>query len=898
MASLDPSPEPSTQIDPPTTQEPQIQVSLHVVQEPVPVPEVKDQQPSTIIEASSPIEPNVSEEKTLSKDSNDDNAPSSPTNLPELQIDSAVAPLNVDVSTPAVSERTSLPSSSRDQPASEAASEGKLDHPVMARVSSKSESYRRVEQRPKSPSIDGSTPIKAKSPAGLSTPVLNTPVEADGKQFGSTLKFWQEFAKQDQAGHVFNVSRNTVSKSPNSGVFIKPALRHVDVRHTEVKVSASEPEFKKVVLKSVGKNSLATESTLPEFKQVVLRKVGDSASPKPSDGKAENPSPEEKATGMVEPKEEFLESFGKTVSEGRVPATRQRSDKLDPEPRVGRNKELPAAPSPSKIVADEQAISRSRQRSMSQPRIKKGDIPVIRGGPIQKAIHHSDDEEEGKEAETEDLEVKVDGRDRTRSDENKKVIASEVQSETKDGSLSPSPSARKKKLGVRRSASITLGKKAAAELHSSVESTGSEESSDMPRPSNVEVQKSPQEVQSVRETIIAEILQTEQDYIRNLDILVQKFSVPLKLDANNGLSQQQASGIFSNVEIILMFHKAFVAELKDKKGNVADIFYKYADFLKMYSEYLRNYDNALVILQGLKTNKKFQAFLQEKRKDAECKLPLTSYLIMPIQRVPRYELLLRELVKKTPSDSSEYDPLHQAYLKVQKVAQHINEIKRQVENASKLFEIQNKIQGKLQAPILAPERNLVKEGVFDVIRESLLRGVYTRRYVLFVFNDMILITTDSFDYKAMISMKHLVLLPWDTDTQLGIDIGTVVETIRFMFPTEQDRDSWLELLVKVKNKHCQISEDVLKRRKGSGKPFDPYEEAAENEEYEPSLFLSSGTFSGGLSRSRTQSKESKHQRVASDMPLQTYPEDAEVADVSRPSEIPMPELRSLKSDTK
>lgn len=36
---------------------------------------------------------------------------------------------------------------------------------------------------------------------------------------------------------------------------------------------------------------------------------------------------------------------------------------------------------------------------------------------------------------------------------------------------------------------------------------------------------------------------------------------------------------------------------------------------------------------------------------------LSSFLIMPIQRIPRYELLLRELKKKTPEQHPDFDKI-------------------------------------------------------------------------------------------------------------------------------------------------------------------------------------------------------------------------------------------------
>jgi hypothetical protein len=49
-----------------------------------------------------------------------------------------------------------------------------------------------------------------------------------------------------------------------------------------------------------------------------------------------------------------------------------------------------------------------------------------------------------------------------------------------------------------------------------------------------------------------------------------------------------------------------------------------------------------------------------------------SYMIQPVQRVPRYVLLLKELKRNTTSADAEYHD--------------INEAKRQMENMSKLLE--------------------------------------------------------------------------------------------------------------------------------------------------------------------------------------------------------------------
>jgi FYVE/RhoGEF/PH domain-containing protein 5/6 len=67
------------------------------------------------------------------------------------------------------------------------------------------------------------------------------------------------------------------------------------------------------------------------------------------------------------------------------------------------------------------------------------------------------------------------------------------------------------------------------------------------------------------------------------------------------------------------------------------------DFLKTYTQYINNYDAAQnAVAKCSQDNPRFQRWLEETRNDPLCKgLGLQSYLIMPVQRVPRYSLLLR-----------------------------------------------------------------------------------------------------------------------------------------------------------------------------------------------------------------------------------------------------------------
>jgi hypothetical protein len=146
--------------------------------------------------------------------------------------------------------------------------------------------------------------------------------------------------------------------------------------------------------------------------------------------------------------------------------------------------------------------------------------------------------------------------------------------------------------------------------------------------------------------------------------------------------------------------------------------------LKAYTSYVNNYRRAIKTLYELrKTNEDFNIFVKEKEKGTHA---LTTYLIMPIQRVPRYELLVnvcgissprylvsfllpslvllpffflcvlilflpvtsQELRKKTDKNHKDYNNLVAASTKIHQVAEFIDLQKKQAESIAKLFEIQ------------------------------------------------------------------------------------------------------------------------------------------------------------------------------------------------------------------
>ncbi|KAF8912848.1 hypothetical protein CPB84DRAFT_1841295 [Gymnopilus junonius] len=92
-------------------------------------------------------------------------------------------------------------------------------------------------------------------------------------------------------------------------------------------------------------------------------------------------------------------------------------------------------------------------------------------------------------------------------------------------------------------------------------------------------------------------------------------------------------------------------------------------------------------------------------------LNLEGYLLLPVQRVPRYKLLLEELLRSTPP-TYEYmeDPLDRALAEIAMLANNMNEGKRESESRRKLVHWQTRIRGKFPSPLVQPHRRLIMDG--------------------------------------------------------------------------------------------------------------------------------------------------------------------------------------------
>ena len=116
-------------------------------------------------------------------------------------------------------------------------------------------------------------------------------------------------------------------------------------------------------------------------------------------------------------------------------------------------------------------------------------------------------------------------------------------------------------------------------------------------------------------------------------------------------------------------------------------------------------------------DKVFEAFVSQQERLPEVCRKLEALLIAPIQRVPRYRLLLAQLVSHTEQNAVEFPVLREALEQVELVAKHINEQIREHENMQRMISIQ-KCLAHGRPRIIVPGRSFIKGKEFFLIHRN------------------------------------------------------------------------------------------------------------------------------------------------------------------------------------
>ncbi|NXG09202.1 ARHGH factor, partial [Sakesphorus luctuosus] len=256
--------------------------------------------------------------------------------------------------------------------------------------------------------------------------------------------------------------------------------------------------------------------------------------------------------------------------------------------------------------------------------------------------------------------------------------------------------------------------------------------------------------QDMRKHVIMTLLDTEQSYVESLRTLMQGYMKPLKQPENSLLCDPSlVDEIFDQIPELLEHHEQFLEQIHDcvqnwhEKQKVGDLLVQSFSkdvLVNIYSAYIDNFLNAKdAVRMAKEARPAFMKFLEQSMRENKEKQALSDLMIKPVQRIPRYELLVKDLLKHTPEDHPDHPFLIDAQRNIKQVAERINKGMKSAEeverNARIVQEIESHIEGMedLQAPL---RRFLRQEMVVEV---KAVGGKKDRSF--FLFSDLLVCTT-------------------------------------------------------------------------------------------------------------------------------------------------------------
>ncbi|RXM95601.1 FYVE, RhoGEF and PH domain-containing protein 2, partial [Acipenser ruthenus] len=232
--------------------------------------------------------------------------------------------------------------------------------------------------------------------------------------------------------------------------------------------------------------------------------------------------------------------------------------------------------------------------------------------------------------------------------------------------------------------------------------------------------------------------------------------------------------IFSNISSVFQFHQQFfLPELQRRMDDwgsnprIGDILQKVAPFLKMYGQYVCCFDRAMdLITTWMEKSPRFEEIVLDIQKREACgNLTLQHHMLEPVQRVPRYEMLLKDYLKKLPPGSPDRADSEKALEIIFEAAKHSNAAIADMERLEKLWEVYEMLG--MEEEMVDPSNKLIKEG--PILKISFRSASRKERHI-FLFNNMLLYCVPKF---SLVGVRFFIRTRLDMDDMQVKDLNDV-----------------------------------------------------------------------------------------------------------------------------
>ncbi|XP_040192172.1 guanine nucleotide exchange factor DBS isoform X4 [Rana temporaria] len=185
----------------------------------------------------------------------------------------------------------------------------------------------------------------------------------------------------------------------------------------------------------------------------------------------------------------------------------------------------------------------------------------------------------------------------------------------------------------------------------------------------------------LRRHVMNELIETERVYVEELLSVLEGYAAemesPLVMHLLSPMLHNKKDVLFGNMEEIYHFHnRIFLRELEtyiDFPELVGRCFLERMEDFQIYEKYCQNKPRS----ESLWRQCSDAAFFQECQRKLDHKLSLDSYLLKPVQRITKYQLLLKEMLKYSKNCEGAED-LQEALASILGILKAVNDSMHQI----------------------------------------------------------------------------------------------------------------------------------------------------------------------------------------------------------------------------
>uniref|UniRef100_A0A673NM68 Kalirin-like n=1 Tax=Sinocyclocheilus rhinocerous TaxID=307959 RepID=A0A673NM68_9TELE len=250
--------------------------------------------------------------------------------------------------------------------------------------------------------------------------------------------------------------------------------------------------------------------------------------------------------------------------------------------------------------------------------------------------------------------------------------------------------------------------------------------------------------------VVNELIQTEKDYVKDLGIVVEGFMKRIEEKGVPDDMKGKDKIVFGNIHQIYDWHKDFfVGELEkclEDHEKLPGLFSKHERRLHMYVVYCQNKPKSEFIVA------EYDSYFEGIQQDVNSRLSISDFLIKPIQRITKYQLLLKDFLKYSAKAGLDCQDIEKAVDLMSQVPKLCNDMM----NLGRLQGFEGKLTS--QGKLLQQETFFVTEQDSGVLSRSKERRVFLFEQII-IFSELLRkgSSTPGYQFKKSIKVSFLGL---------------------------------------------------------------------------------------------------------------------------------------------